>query len=71
MKVENFLSVPVSDDNDRTHCWPFCHKWTKWQDSEKGTLRSQITTYAVGYFIQQERRCKTCNKVQLRIETVG
>ncbi len=48
----------------------FIHKWTKWKDRNKGRLIRQKDDSVVGNIIVQERRCKKCNKVQLRNEMV-
>jgi len=48
-------------------CWLF-HEWTIWTDIESGNLVVDGETTPVGRYIQQERRCVDCNRVQLRCE---
>ena len=45
------------------------HKWTKWKDISKHEIARRDDNAVVGHSIRQERRCKKCNKVQLRKES--
>lgn len=47
-------------------CGWFNHTWGKWQDTHSGGVvdtRGVVT----GYYIQQERRCTECHRVQVRM----
>lgn len=52
------------------HCRFGFHPWTPWVDVAQGEVkRTDFFTNektVTGFFIRQERRCPTCNKVQLR-----
>lgn len=48
-------------------CFIF-HKWTKWEDRDRGQIAHRITKDLMGTYIEQERRCEKCNKVELREE---
>lgn len=46
-------------------CFPF-HTYTRWIDKKRGEIRS-LQKGLVGYYVQQERTCQKCGKVQLRV----
>lgn len=56
----NFFLIPFN-------LCPIKHRWTIWEDRVRGTVMNSVTRQRVGYFIQQDRRCKICKKVDLRI----
>lgn len=60
-------------------CWPWSHRWTKWTDKQWSKLLRDRPLFAtststapgddpaeIGLECTQERRCKTCNQLQLR-----
>jgi hypothetical protein len=49
-------------------CWPWAHAWAKWRDLSSTEVVSRVVDGVVGISIKQERRCFTCNQVQLRTE---
>ena len=46
----------------------YSHEWEKWEDKEEGSITNLSTKASTGICITQERRCKRCNKVELRLE---
>jgi len=47
-------------------CWLNVHDWTVWKDTHKVKVEYHFGSETGG--IQQEKRCKKCNKVKTRIE---
>ena len=47
-------------------CW-FFHEYEKWVDTKKGNT-VYLDNRVGGTFIEQERRCRVCGKVQMRNE---
>lgn len=58
-------------------CWPWMHRWTKWEVTEKGNLRSMRDALGlpiadwrkepiIGHYILQQRSCERCGKMQIR-----
>lgn len=50
----------------KCHFWN--HEWTRWEDVSALEKFSTIHKGMTDSGIRQERRCKNCNKVQLRVE---
>lgn len=57
-------------------CWPFFHRWAKWETTIKGELWSKnfdqltgnpATPGRCGFWEKQRRECEKCGKCQLRI----
>jgi len=48
-------------------CTFWRHRWGKWIDVDEGVLRRSSDHQIVGYGIRQKRRCRYCNKVQIRV----
>lgn len=44
--------------------WNRC-VWSKWKDIRAGSLTNHVGS--VGRYVDQERRCERCGKVQLRV----
>lgn len=49
-------------------CWPWSHRWMKWRDLQARELLREDRAGTIGMAIKQERRCSSCNMVQLRTE---
>ncbi len=49
-------------------CLPWAHQWRQWKDTDHGKIISTQSNEPVGVFINQERRCNRCERVQLRVE---
>jgi len=52
-------------------CFLWNHNWSKWETVDKGTITSYLTISQdcfVGIWAKQERTCKDCGKLQIRIE---
>jgi hypothetical protein len=44
------------------------HKYSKWQDTEKGNIMHHLwNDRIVGFYIRQEHRCNECGKVELNL----
>ena len=56
----------MTDKAKRCHFWN--HDWTPWEDTHSLEKFSTIHKGLIDSGIQQERRCKNCNKIQLRVE---
>jgi hypothetical protein len=46
------------------------HWWTKWEIVEQGPMKRRNTDSVVGYAIRQQKKCKDCNLVELKEQTV-
>lgn len=44
-------------------CWPWSHEWSRWEDVREISRSFKGVVFRIG--IEQERRCKKCNKLQL------
>lgn len=51
-------------------CWPWTHRWTKWKEIARGDLFAErLSTGSqipIGYFVEQQRECERCGKMQIR-----
>ena len=48
-------------------CFIFNHNWSKWKDTSTGHILRIKDDTKIGGYIQQESRCKKCNKVRLNM----
>jgi len=46
-------------------CW-WLHDWGAWIDIREGTRT--MDGRVIGFYIRQERHCKRCNRVQIKLE---
>ena len=63
----------MSDTAKREWCWPWSHNWGRWND-QSGYTKTFVLTGKVFVFehgVVQERRCKTCNICERRIQADG
>lgn len=44
------------------------HRWTKWQEIERGEVYRSADKASVGTALTQSRYCVNCNKKELRVE---
>ena len=51
--------------NNKFH---FFHNWTEWQIIEQGKLIDDNMKYPIGYYIEQQRYCIICQKMELRMQ---
>jgi hypothetical protein len=62
IEMNDFPAVPDEKEEEANH-FSWWHHWTKWHDRHNG-----VDDYGCR-FVEQERRCLDCGKLQLRRET--
>ena len=61
-------ALPHEDHNSKHITLPLCwlwHSWEPWKDKQTGSIVNKGTT--LGCYTQQERRCKVCNMLEVRM----
>ena len=53
------------------HCW-FFHRWGQWETIAKGDIglfdRRDTIKGIIGRFVDQQRQCQRCRKIELKTE---
>lgn len=66
MKREPSKEGNVRVERTVGRCWIF-HNWGQWADIARG--EECLEGRVIGFYVRQERRCKRCGRIQIRIES--